>query len=265
MEYTNKDGRPGYIFWLTATNTYFNWGEFSMIRYSGVFDEPGAMSFYAIYAILMNRLLKLNPRTELIIIITQIFTLSFAFYIFLILYFFMFISNEKARSAIVLIIILATFFIIINLLKNTKLYFLYLMTIDRFFNFSESTGLSGNNRIELYKTAFSTFLKFPLFGSGEAYLIGKPFHGANILYSLAVHGIIGFILIFIFPFLILFKAIRLLGKKIMLNITVLKCFIILMIMYLQRPEVFGLFQTTILLLFIYSVDLYMNSKTSDLN
>ena len=50
-----------------------------LIRYSGFFDEPGAMAYWGIYALVMNQLFIKDKRLEVILIICLVFTLSLGY------------------------------------------------------------------------------------------------------------------------------------------------------------------------------------------
>ena len=56
-EFVNsRDLRPAYSWGVSYTNVYYG----SFIRYSGYFDEPGAMGYWMVFAIAINRLFIKN-------------------------------------------------------------------------------------------------------------------------------------------------------------------------------------------------------------
>ena len=70
--YENLDTRTGYFFGLSCTNMLIG----NIIRYSGFFDEPGAIAAWGMVALLYNRLVYKNIKFENILIIALVFTFS---------------------------------------------------------------------------------------------------------------------------------------------------------------------------------------------
>lgn len=52
FKFVEMDMRPGYFFGLFTTNTYFG----GLVRNAGFYDEPGALAFWGIYALIINKM-----------------------------------------------------------------------------------------------------------------------------------------------------------------------------------------------------------------
>ena len=106
FEYTNMDGRPGFFYYLTFTNTKYG----SIIRYSGIFDEPGAMASWGIFSLLTNKLWVKDRKIEPFLIVSLLFTFSMAYYIQLVLYLLFFYFYKLTIKRILSVFFLVIFF-----------------------------------------------------------------------------------------------------------------------------------------------------------
>lgn len=240
LEYENMDSRPGYFFGLTCTNTYFG----SYIRYSGFFDEPGAMGFWGIFAIILNKLVFDNRKIEYILIASLSLTFSLAFFIQII---FLKIGENlnSVKKIILLSIVSVLSFLFLASLEHSKEYFaIWQLTLGRLEK-NESGDFAGNNRAELIDVTKPVFLSNPFFGVGAsnlAELSEKNFMGANPFTPLARDGILGTLAVYIFIIPIIYYARD--NKRFLVYL------LVLVLGFAQRPcdfRLFTLFMYTILL------------------
>ncbi len=216
--YSNVDTRIGYFYGLTCTNAKF----FNFIRYSGFFDEPGAMAAWGIYALLLNKFTLNNIKFENSLLVALCFTFSMAYYIQAFLYI-VFLKLKKQRQFIVLGTIIFVAFLGVLSTKGTDLD-IYKMTFERF-EADDSGKLKGDNRSNLGIKAKKYFLLSPLVGHGPTYIQDVDYMGDNPYETLASDGIIGSIIIYL-PLLILLYPFN---KQIFFAVMVL------MAGYMQRP------------------------------
>lgn len=223
FEFKEMDMRPGYFFGLFTTNTY----AYGLVRNAGFFDEPGALAFWGIYALIINKLFIKNKRIEILLIFGLLSTLSLAYFIQLSLYFWFFYKDHRIKS----IIYILTFIIVLKVFAS----FNEVMDQAIFgrLEFNEETGkLNGDNRSDLMKVCWEIFKTSPIIGQGTTHLIEiskelNVFVGANAFLTLASDGIIGQIIVFSPFFFLLYLAKY--DKK------YIGAFWILIVGFLQRP------------------------------
>ncbi|HAM99595.1 MAG TPA: hypothetical protein DCQ26_13380 [Marinilabiliales bacterium] len=263
------DGRNVYNYLISFGRSPFEVGNGTLIRISGFFDEPGTFGFFLIQAILLNKIYFNNRRNEIILIVGGFFTLSVAFYISLFLFFLLFYFSY--RRLMYLFISLFLFIILFQFLENNKnkseTYFkIHAQTIGRIeglYNNKEKGEVIANNRKQLAERALIAFKDAPLFGHGITTVNPKyGYFGANILGTLANHGILGVFFVFM-PFLMVF-IISLFIKTSTFGINeIFKACLILLVNYLQRPDVTGLLIVTLLISFyLKGKELYVNNLNS---
>jgi len=80
LEFPNPDGRSNYLFYTTLSNAYFG----NFIRPSGIYDEPGALSFYICFVAAMRHLLKRDNKLTWALLTLGFITLSLAHFIYFI-------------------------------------------------------------------------------------------------------------------------------------------------------------------------------------
>jgi len=144
----NIDGRENF-FYLT---TFSNWRVLDSIRPSGVFDEPGTLSFLLCAIAALRRIYKHNELTSLALLVLGLVTFSFTHIAFLVL----FVLSRSDRSfrhnlGTLLLIFAGVSFIYFFLLKDA---------IDAAmmwkFHVNPETGLlSGDNRSDQVSLASS--------------------------------------------------------------------------------------------------------------
>lgn len=249
FEFREMDGRPGFFFGLFATNTYFD----GLVRNAGFYDEPGALAFWGMYALIINKLFIDNKKVEVLLIAGLISTLSLAYFIQIALYAFFFYKEQWRKllpyiAAFVLALVLISSF-------NSRMD----KAIFGRMEYDEETGtFSGDNRSKMTKVCWDIFLESPIVGQGARHLIeisGKRrvFVGANPNFTLACDGVVGQ-LVYWSPFLFLFWLKRY-DKKYGW------AFWILIVGFLQRP-----YEGTQLLYPLLSFSIVMhayNSRNSD--
>jgi hypothetical protein len=252
----NPDGRIALNYFFTFTNYALPFHGGLIIRFSGYFDEPGTLIFFITHALLLNKI-SLNIKwIELTLIFCGVLTLSVAFYIVMVVYlvFFYLRRNFVLFSAAFLLFILITFFLIEKREENLMLKGFYELSIGRLEEIFlgkkiENKLIKGDNRSDLMKNALEVFKDKQLFGCGISNAqTDYPYMGANIFTLMAFNGLFGFVsmmLVFIYLTLLSFK------KKGSLHPSLIKICIILFLLYLQRPDISGLFINIILAGFVH--------------
>lgn len=223
FEFRELDMRPGYFFGLFTTNTYFD----GLVRNAGFYDEPGALAFWGMYALIINKLFVDNKKMEKLLIFGLISTLSLAYFIQIAVYVFFF-YREKRRK---LLPYIAAFLFVLVLFSSFN---------ERMgdaiwgrMEYDKETGtLAGDNRSKMTKVCWDIFKSSPIVGQGARHLIEisqerRVFVGANANFTLACDGLIGQIIVWS-PFFLLFRL-RRYDKKYGW------AFWILILGFLQRP------------------------------
>lgn len=240
FEYENADGRPGYCFLLTCSNSYT--AAIGTIRYSGFFDEPGAMGLWGSFALLLNKLTKDNKKIELLLIIFLCFTFSVGFYLTLFLYVIFFLLKKKSIGLFIVLALIggicATY-----LLENDNI---YRMTLGRLAYDSSTGTFVGNNRHEQQDYAIQYFQKFPLCGVGATETLELKKKGIdlgdNVFSPLAKDGILGVLAIYLPFFICAFRCRR--------NPTAIKCLIIVFASFFHRSITFTVYNIVMYLFFL---------------
>lgn len=230
FEYVNLDTRPGYFFYITCTNSYVG----SVIRYSGIFDEPGAMAFWGVFALILNRLVVENRKIEYILIVCILFTFSLAYFVQLVVYVLFFYANKLKYVAVIVSLFVASYFVLTYLQNDDKYSVIYQKTLGRL-EFVDGKML-GDNRSELVQKTKPIFLDNMYFGVGASKmdrLNSLDFIGANMYTPLARDGVFGAFFQYSFLFWILFKVKR---KR-----EYYPYFIIILLGLFQRPSDLKLF------------------------
>ncbi len=221
FEFQNVDGRTAYCFGLTCSNVYVG----NFIRAAGFFDEPGALAFWGVYALILNQLYIKNSRVEILLIIGLLSTLSMAYFIQVALYFLLFKFNWRLnfKSLIVIAVIGVSIYGIYSLGEDNGL---YKMTIGRFV--ATDYGELETNRDEPMEKAKKYFLLKPALGHGATKLEENGvYYMDNPYETLATDGILGTIIIYL-P--LIFLVIRNRHHR-----EVLYGIFIIIVGYLQRP------------------------------
>lgn len=223
FNFENVDGRTAYCFGLTCTNAYIG----NVIRYAGYFDEPGAMAYWGIFALLFNRLFFYNEKFERVLMFCLIFTFSVAYYIQVVFYI-LFFYVRQVKHFFMFLFSAAIIIGGIYLSKDTD-FDIYRFTIYRF-EMDESTGtIQGDSRSELTEKAKKQFEKAPILGIGAQHFTEIDYMADNPYEILAKDGIVGEIITYLPLLMMVFVGLKK-GNK-----NFLYAAIILAIGYLQRP------------------------------
>jgi len=210
----------------------------NIIRYSGFFDEPGAIAAWGMVALLYNRLVYKNIKFENILIIALVFTFSFAYYIQL-FFFLIFFRIKKLSVIIALSGVVLIGVIGLNSLKDTEYHAVYKLTVGRTEKTDAGT-FAGDNRSNLMENALKVFNQHKLLGLGATNSMNaNDYFGDNPVTPFAIDGIIGGLILYL-PLLIMMMNAKTKTLKYVI--------IILVIGYLQRP--FSCF-------FIYFISIYL--------
>lgn len=207
-----SDGTIIYDYLITRTSGIQSVGNLTFIRYSGFFDEPGAMGFYIVFAFILNKLVLKSKVYEFLLLVGGLLTFSLAFYIIITFYYLSYFATHRKliKLALVFIIVLSIG-IYINSSRNNNIIsnVVYSQTLNRL---SSSENGSFNllpGRSQILRRGWHAFKQKPLFGWGYDYVSEKrnqdpftaPVGGTVITDSLVTSGIFGFLgtfLLFIF-------------------------------------------------------------------
>lgn len=228
IAYDRADEREIFNYGLTFSKT-IQYG-FQTIRYSGFFDEPGAMGYWGIFALLFNKLFVKSKRMEWLLIIFVSLTFSMGFYLQLLVYIIVFNVNTKNMgTSIGLLAVVAIGVLVLYSTKGTNNDWFYETTIGRVETIIDAADAAGSaletdNRAEMTELAKKEFHDHPIFGSDT-----KEYILDNIYEPLARYGIIGTLFV-LFPFLyVFFKALK---KK---DYDTVKVMLVLIVSFFHRP------------------------------
>lgn len=198
-----EDSRPISSWIITFTKQIHQGAGF--IRYAGFFDEPGAMGYWGVYALVINRLFIKDWKLEKMLIICLLFTFSMGYYtqiaIFLILT--ALGGSKSLRTKLIWIGVTIGCIGILYGTKDTRYNIVYQETIGRFEQASEGERfLEGTSREKMTRESKEIWLEHPWMGFGWP-VKNKKYIGDNPYETLAHDGIIGTLYLY-FPFLLLF-------------------------------------------------------------
>lgn len=244
FEYTNMDGRPGFFYYLTFTNTKYG----SVIRYSGIFDEPGAMASWGIFSLLTNKLWVQDRKIEPFLIVSLLFTFSMAYYIQLVLYLLFFYFNKLTIKKILGVFFVSAFFLCLVFQSKGTDFDLYRISIARF-EYDDYTGsLQGDNRKELTEKTVAVFKKNPIFGIGPTAFYSMDYMADNPFEVFAKDGIWGAFFLYLPLFYCLIK-----GRR---HRDILFASLIILLGYQQRPFHINILHYIMMYLFLFSTYYY---------
>ncbi|MEQ2016296.1 hypothetical protein ABLB90_06830 [Photorhabdus bodei] len=239
LKIKNPDGRESDLFLSTMTN----WTAGKLIRPSGLFDEPGAFSFFICLTCAMRNLLNKDRKFTWLLLFLGFITLSVAH----VIYVFFHAISEKIRIKKLffpLIIIMFSFSIFSFNNEESKLINKYFL--DRFK--IENGKMAGDNRTDLMINAYNMIDESSFFfGKDHACITDidncnarHPPFGENILSPLALTG-----LFLSLPYYLIFLSIIFLGFRKRKNLY----FVGVMLLLCQRPYVMSYGYSLIILLF----------------
>lgn len=239
----NIDGRILYCFGITCSNFLAG----NVIRPAGYFDEPGALAYWGIFALIFNKLFIKNSRVEIITIVCLFSTLSAAYFVQIALYFILFYTKNIKNT--ILPLILMGGILVFGYSKVSDNEIIQRYTIERF-----EGGSIRSKRTELSEMAKHKFESSPIIGVG-AREFEKEYMSDNPYEIPAKDGIIGLIITYL-PLLVVVLKFGFRHKD------VLFACIILAAGYLQRPFHVNVLHCLMLYLFVILVcRFYGNTKT----
>lgn len=232
-----------YILSFSSSVSEYSFG--SVIRSAGFFDEPGTLAYYIIIALLLNKMYGYSRRAEFLLTAFGFCTLSLAFFISLVLYYFIFgILERRLKSVLCLVVAVCIFFLVIIEFKGRSEIgrVVYELTVHRIMPADEAENklFKGDNRSANIEYARHAFLSAPFFGQGmlahtdeKSEYFGKLC--CNPLHPLATEGLVG---TFIFFLVYIYWGFFILNKRPFDYISAGSWFIIFVNM-LQRPGATG--------------------------
>ena len=240
----NEDGRENGFYLTTFSNTYL----FGFIRPSGIYDEPGALSFYVCIIVALREVFYLNRKLSWKLLVLGFITGSLAHFIFVFLFAIhsgYFKISKFFRVVPVVIAILGVVYI-------TDSPFTALL-VNLFSRFEIRGGtIAGDNRSILFINALSYLDSFVvLFGLNGSCILNLPEcipvqyeqYGENPL-TLMVH--LGLTLSWLYYAALIFLLIKSRSENRYVVLGVL-------MLLLQRPYLLSFGYTIIIVLFIYSL------------
>ncbi|MCQ2167241.1 MAG: hypothetical protein MJY69_01035 [Bacteroidales bacterium] len=246
FEYSNLDGRTGYCYGLTCSNFVLG----NIIRAAGYFDEPGALAFWGVYSLIINKMFIKNRVIEITLIIGLIFTLSMAYFIQLALYL-LFFYSKKPQVIIPICLLLVTGGIIVaGQGRDSEIYTLTIRRFER-----GSSGKIESSRDDLTHMAKEQFKVHPILGTGVKEMEKLPYMADNPFETLATDGIVGTFIIYL-PLLFVLADKKSFSKEMFISV------MILMAGYLQRPFHVRLIHYIFLFSFCYLALSQKNKQSS---
>ncbi|HAS6638716.1 TPA: hypothetical protein I7263_11000 [Vibrio parahaemolyticus] len=183
-----------YLFTISAVDIPFS--NFRIIKGAGVFDEPGALSFFIFSAIILNRLAEVrSSKKEVVLTICGLATLSLAFIILIFLY--TIFSNGKVNinRLIVSGLTVILLFSVIKIANETIYDNVYKLTIGRLLSsdVNEDGRSVTNTRGHINTISLELLSNNLLFGFGVQHSLdySDDYGLASILATFAARGLLG--------------------------------------------------------------------------
>ncbi|MGY4027444.1 hypothetical protein ACW5WQ_16065 [Aeromonas rivuli] len=236
LEVINPDGRHGFLYLTTMTNYKVG----NLIRPSGFFDEPGALSFFICVTAYLRDSLSKNQKITYILLALGAVTFSLAHFIFIFLFFF---SSNRILLKNKLYVLLAAIlvgFLTLPYLYKTEAFDTFIMSRVEV---NQDGSISGDNRSERVTNALNLIDAYPrtlLFGLDEKCISGDrlcsslyPPYGENFLFPLVHYGILNsFYYYFVIGGLLITAIYRRDGRLNLINLAVVA-------LLLQRPYAYS--------------------------
>lgn len=241
----NPDGRPNHFFYTTLSNAVMG----NIIRPAGIYDEPGALSFYICAIAVMRHMLGKNNKLTWSLLMLGFVTLSLAHLIYVLFHLIAERLTKNNLKSVMLIFLTASSLIFITGFNSVIEDELLLRLV-----FSQETGsFEGDNRTEIVANVFNHIKNdksILLFGadpscrfSGGDCRLEYGQYGSNFLSPVFSTGI--FVSWFYYLVILLFLISPLLGRR---------YFVVFGfgLLLLQRPDMLGLpaSMVSILILFL---------------
>lgn len=230
-----------YLNWyiITCSNAVYD----NFMRVGGFFDEPGALAFWGIFALLFNRFTYNNRRIEILLLISLLFTFSAAYFILLPLYLLFFYAKEIKHLVITIVVVVPLLFVGFNYLSGDANFAHY--TTERFVG-----GEIRSTRYDQSDYTKKIFEQSPIMGIGAKNLSQDTETTDNPYEILAKDGILGFIATYLPLIFITIKY-----RK---NRNVLCGTILLFLDYMQRP--FHINELHFFMLYLYCTIIIRQSR-----
>ena len=149
----NPDGRLNYFYPFSFSNSVWS----SLLRPSGIYDEPGAFSFFICGLVTLRVLTKSNVRITTMILLLGLITLSVAHVVFTIIYFLSFKWNLK-RLMLAGLVVFCGFLVVKSTSNRSLIYNTFFIR----FVITESGEFHGDNRSVNFMNALDLIREKPL-------------------------------------------------------------------------------------------------------
>ena len=150
---TNPDGRENHFLLTSFSNSF--WSGFS--RPSGIFDEPGTLSFFVCSVCALRQLFSLEEKKTIYLLLMGLITFSLAHIIFSFFLFFSFSKKIFFLKRLLFLIVIMTSAIIVS--GNFSIF--YNVFLIRF-EIEEGLRFLGDNRSENFINALYLLINYPL-------------------------------------------------------------------------------------------------------
>lgn len=239
ISFANPGDRTARLYITTLANTYYQFAGTTVIRPSAIYDEPGALSFFAIAGVFLCEMMGGMRRRSWCLLILGFITVSLAHIIFFVVFVAHILGNFKRIWFLLAVVIGALF---LNRLANETTVetnasgYIIKLTLLRLA--TSEDGLEGDNRSTLTINAVELLKKAnPLLGI-DSTCVSAVFRcrdifgnfGENPLSPLVAGGLLGTGGIYLLGFIFLFAY--------ACKTRMPWLFIGLGLMYLQRPYLF---------------------------
>lgn len=250
---------------FTLTPDAYVFPNFTIIRFSGFFDEPGTFGYYHMYGLIFGYLTGVSRKYLGLLAVMGIFSFSLAYILSLIVFMFFYIlwfyriSLKKSLLIAVILVSLIGLFNLETLHESPTTTQITRFLNSRLQSASQATLggnqrlIQGDNRTVNMLFSYSVFKENPLFGLDKEDLRNSDYRiVANLFTYFAQHGLIGVAaLYFMFFYLIYFLLSR--NHK----ITIYMIFFVILINFYQRPFFSsGYFGYLLIPTLIYSIKEY---------
>ena len=196
-EYYFNDTRYEFCYLLTCSNTVIG----NFMRVGGYFDEPGALAFWGVFALVINKITYNNKFVEFSLLFALLFTFSAAYFIILPIYVILFYYKNIKMFFLVLLIAIPILYATWNLFSSS--YDVALYTTERF-----QGGTIQSTRFQQQEIAKHLFFQSPIIGNGAREIVDNHRDAEeNPFEILAKDGIIGFFFTYI-PIIFIFFRYR---------------------------------------------------------
>ena len=242
--------------WLVGfTNTYniANTGITSnFVRYSGYFDEPGAMGYWGIYALIFNKLFIGNQKLEKILLVLLLFTFSMGYFIQVFVYLILFYALKSSKFRFSFLIVIGLVMYGIYSTKGTDYSELYKVSFARLESLTASSTSDiyvEDKRGEVMKQARKVFRENPVMGVGAVKWSKMPYMADNPYETLAKDGILGTVYYYMPYFILVYMSLKRKDREMQ------NALFVLFLGFMHRP-----FHGTLLAFFITYSLLYLYEK-----